>query len=378
MTLDVSIILPSKNEESTIEICLNKIKEVFKKENIKGEIIVSDSSTDRTSIIAKKLGARLISPSTEGYGSAYMAGFAAARGKYIIMGDADDTYDFNEMPKLLKPLKEDKTDLVLGSRIKGRIMPNSMPWHHKYIGNPSLSFILNLFFGADISDAHSGFRAITREALGRLDLHTTGMEFASEMLVQAVKKHLRIIEVPIHYYPRKTKSNLSSFSDGWRHLRFMLLYSPNYLFVIPGFIMFLLGLLMLITLLQGPITILGFKFDLHPMVFASLLAIVGFQVLIMGLFTKTYAASSHLDEETRSVKLIYKYFSLERASVLGIIMIVIGVILSFDIIYSWFMSNFGPLFEVRRAIFSSTLIILGVQTIFSAFFLSILALPKKE
>jgi glycosyltransferase involved in cell wall biosynthesis len=376
--IEFSAILPTKNEEATIADCVRKIAEVFRKENIDGEIIVVDSSTDKTPEIARRVGAKVIKPPSEGYGSAYMAGFAAAKGKYIIMGDADDTYDFREIPKLLKPLMENKADLVLGSRMKGRILPNSMPWHHKYLGNPLLSFLLNTFFGANITDAHTGFRAIRRDALEKLDLHTTGMEFASEMIVKAVKKKLRIIEVPITYHPRKTKSKLSSFSDGWRHLRFMLLYSPNYLFIIPGSIMFILGVILLLALLNGPITLLGFRLDLHPMVLASLLAIVGFQVLIMGLFTKTYAATSHLEEETLSVRFIYKHFSLERASLLGILMILLGVILSFDIIYSWVMSRFGPLFEVRRAVFSSTLIILGIQAIFSAFFLSILALPKKE
>lgn len=376
--VDVSVVLPSINEETTIGTCIEKIKKIFKKENIQGEIIVSDSSTDNTTQIARELGAEVIRPKSDGYGSAYMAGFTIAKGNYIVMGDADDTYDFYEIPKLLKPLQENKADLVLGSRIKGKILPNSMPLLHRYMGNPLLSFLLNTFFGGNISDAHTGFRAIRRDALEKLDLHTTGMEFASEMIVKAMKKKLRIVEVPITYHPRKTKSKLSPFSDGWRHLRFMLLYSPNYLFLIPGFIMFLIGLLLLLALLNGPITLFNLRLDLHPMVLASLFAIVGFQVLIMGIFTKTYAATSHLEEETLLVKLVYKHFSLERASLLGIFMMILGIILSFDIIYSWVMSNFGPLFEVRRAIFSSTLIILGIQAIFSSFFLSILALPKKE
>jgi glycosyltransferase involved in cell wall biosynthesis len=376
--IEVSVILPSKNEEVSIASCISKIKEVFKKENIRGEIIVSDSSTDQTPKIASKLGAKVVKSKVEGYGSAYMAGFAVAQGKYIVIGDADDTYDFYEIPKFLKILRENKADIVVGSRMNGKIMPNSMPWLHRYVGNPMLSYLLNTFFRSDISDAHSGFRALTRDALDKMNLQTMGMEFASEMLVKAVKKHLRIAEVPIHYYPRKTKSNLSSFSDGWRHLRFMLLYSPDYLFMIPGTLMFLFGLVFLFALVPGPLTIAGTTLDLHPMIIASLLAIVGFQVLIMGLFTKTYAVVSHLEDEDRLIKFIYQHLSLEKASFLGIMMIVLGVILSFDIIYSWVLSNFGPLFELRRALFSSTLIILGVQAIFSAFFLSILVLPKKE
>jgi len=376
--IEVSVILPSKNEEVSIASCISKIKEVFKKEKIRGEIIVSDSSTDNTPKIASELGAKVVKPQAEGYGNAYMAGFAVAQGKYIVIGDADDTYDFYEIPKFLKILRENKADIVIGSRMNGKIMPNSMPWLHRYIGNPVLSSLLNTFFRSDISDAHSGFRALTKDALDKLNLQTAGMEFASEMLAKAVKKHLRIAEVPIHYYPRKTRSNLSSFSDGWRHLRFMLLYSPDYLFIIPGSLMFIVGLVLLLALVPGPVTIAGVKLDLHPMIIASLLAIVGFQVLVMGFFTKTYAVVSHLEEEDRLVSILYKYLNLEKASILGVVMILLGVILSFDIIYSWVLSNFGPLFEVRRAIFSSTLIILGVQAIFSAFFLSLLALPKKE
>ncbi|QLJ52184.1 MAG: dolichol-p-glucose synthetase, (glycosyltransferase) [Candidatus Fermentimicrarchaeum limneticum] len=376
--VEVSVIIPAKNEEATIADCISKIAEIFRRESIKGEIIVADSSTDKTPEIARRMGAKVVKSPSEGYGSAYMTGFEAAKGEYIIMGDADDTYDFHEIPRFIKLLRENKADLVLGSRVKGSILPDSMPWLHRYVGNPLLSFTLNTFFGANISDAHTGFRAIRRDAFEKLDLHTTGMEFASEMIVKSVRKKLRIVEVPITYYPRKARSKLSSFSDGWRHLRFMLLYSPNYLFIIPGSIMFLLGMILMFALLKGPVTILDFKLDLHPMVLASLAAIVGFQMLVMGFFTKTYAAVSHLEEETRSVRFLYEHFSLEKASLLGIAMIILGVILSFDIIYSWVMSNFGQLFEVRRAIFSSTLIILGIQVIFSAFFLSILVLPKKE
>ncbi|MCX6776180.1 MAG: glycosyltransferase family 2 protein [Candidatus Micrarchaeota archaeon] len=377
-TIEFSVILPAKNEETTIADCISKIVEVFRRENIKGEIIVADSSTDKTPEIARRMGVKVVKSPTEGYGSAYMAGFEAAKGEYILMGDADDTYDFHEIPRFIKFLRENKADLVLGSRVKGRILPNSMPWLHRYIGNPLLSFILNTFFGASISDVHTGFRAIRRDAFEKLDLHATGMEFASEMIVKAVKKKLRIAEVPITYHPRKAQSKLSSFSDGWRHLRFMLLYSPDYLFIIPGTLMFIVALVLLLALVPGPVTIAGTTLDLHPMIIASLLAIVGFQVLIMGLFTKTYAVVSHLEEEDKLIEFIYKHLSLEKASFLGIMMIVLGVILSFDIIYLWVLSNFGPLFEVRRALFSSTLIILGVQAIFSAFFLSILVLPKKE
>ncbi|MEM3922327.1 MAG: glycosyltransferase family 2 protein, partial [Nitrososphaerota archaeon] len=233
--VEVSVIIPTLNEEETIGICIEKVMRVFKECNIKGEIIVSDSSNDRTPEIAKSMGAIVVKPDRKGYGYAYMFAFKYAKGKYIVMGDGDDTYDFLEMPKLLEPLMNGNADLVIGSRFKGKIEKGAMPFLHRYIGNPLLTFFFNLFFKMSVSDVHCGFRAIKREALERLELKTDGMEFASEMLLEACKKGLRIEEVPINYYRRKNPvSKLRSFHDGWRHMKFMLLNAPEYLFLYPG------------------------------------------------------------------------------------------------------------------------------------------------
>ncbi len=376
--LDVSVVLPCKDEEKTIGVCIKKIQAVFKAQGINGEIIVSDSSKDSSPKIAESLGARVVVPWNKGYGNAYLAGFAASRGKIIVMGDADDTYDFFEMPRLLEPLKAGKADLVLGSRLKGTIMPGAMPRLHQYVGNPLLTFFLNTFFGTTISDAHTGFRAFSREALVAIDPHATGMEFASEMIFKAAKKRLRISEVPITYYPRRSRPHLQSFSDGWRHLRFMLLYAPNYLFLAPGVFFFTLGVLLMALLLGGPMELLGAKLDIHPMIAGSFMTILGFQLVIMGLFTKAYASSVHFEEASQTLRFLHKFFTLERASLIGLAVLAAGFALSFDIFYSWLSHGQGALWEIRRAVFSTTLMIIGVQTCFSAFFLSVLAIKKRD
>ncbi len=376
--IDVSVVLPCKDEEKTIGTCIKKIQEVFKAEGIRGEVIVSDSSKDSSPKIAEGLGARVVTPWNKGYGNAYLAGFAVARGKIIVMGDADDTYDFFEMPRLLDPIKQGKADLVLGSRLKGTIMPGAMPALHRFVGNPILSFLLNLFFGTKISDTHTGFRAISRDALVAIDPHATGMEFASEMIFKAAKKKLGILEVPITYHARQTAPHLDSFSDGWRHLRFMLLYAPNYLFLAPGTALFVAGFALMAMLLAGPVSIMGVSLDLHPMILGSSMAILGFQLLVMGFFTKAYAVSVHFEEQPRSLKLLHSIMTLERASAIGLLILLAGVLLGLDIFYAWLSQGLGPLWEIRRAIFSTTLMVLGVQTVFSAFFLSVLAIKKRD
>lgn len=236
----VSVILPALNEERTIADCIRKIQVVFLENSIDGEILVADSSTDKTAGIARSLGATVLYPEKTGYGNAYLAAFHHARGRYIIMGDADDTYDFSEIPRLLA-LLDAGADFVIGSRFKGTIRPGSMTPLHQYIGNPLLTWMINVIFGTEYSDTHSGFRAITREALDRLTLKTGGMEFASEMLVMAAKEQLKVAEVPIGYYPRQAPSNLHSFADGWRHIRFVLLMKPLPFVAIPGLLFFLAG-----------------------------------------------------------------------------------------------------------------------------------------
>lgn len=371
MEIEVSVIIPCLNEEETIGLCIRKASECFKKNNICGEVIVVDNgSTDSSIERAKSEGGRVIFERNRGYGNALGTGIESAHGKYIIMGDADDTYDFLEVGKFVDLLREGY-DLVMGSRFKGKILPGAMSWSHRHIGNPILSKMLNLFFHGEISDAHCGLRAFTKEAYQKMNLRTTGMEFASEMVIHALKKNLKIAEVPIVYYSRKGESKLSSFRDAWRHIRFMLLYSPNYLFFLPACLIFFFGIILLIRLLFGPIWLFGRFWDIHVMVFASIITIVGWQVLNLGLCAKIYAYNIGL-ELTGLTRKVVNLFSLERALLLGGIVSLIGLGFSLYVFIVWARAGFGELAQVKTAIISLTLIAMGVGTIFSSFLVSML------
>src|SRR5690242_8490910 len=285
--LTVSVVIPALNEAESIEACVRRSIDTMEKHGIRGEVIVADNgSDDGTPEIAREAGARVIHESRKGYGSAYLAGFAAARGKYIVMGDADETYDFAEIARFVEPLEEG-ADFVMGSRLRGRIHRGAMPWLHRYVGNPVLTGVLNAFFRTGVSDAHCGMRALRRVILPQLDLRTTGMEFASEMVIRASKERLDIREFPIEYHPRGGASKLSSFRDGWRHLRFLLVHSPTHLFMVPGAILFAIGALISLTVL-AQINLLGRNWDLHAMVGGALLLIVGTQVVSLGLCAHAY------------------------------------------------------------------------------------------
>lgn len=288
---ELSIILPCRNEEKALEWCILKIREVLKHHGIDGEIIVSDSSTDRSPVIAERLGIILVKHDKDGYGMAYLEGFKAASGKYIFCADPDGSYDFAEIPRFLDCLRGGY-DFVIGNRFKGRIAPGAMPWLHQHIGNPLFSSLLRIFFWTKISDVHCGMRALSREALEKLRLKTLGMEFASEMVIKAVKKKLKIKELPINYHRRRGRSKLRSFADGWRHLRFMLLYSPLFLFFLPGLVLFLFGIVLMGWLYADPPAILGIKFFYHPMFFASVLMIVGYQIMIFAFFCQDICHNS--------------------------------------------------------------------------------------
>lgn len=372
---ELSIILPCLNEEQALGLCLEKIKKIIEKNSLDAEIIVADNgSTDTSSKIAIEKGVKLVHEKERGYGSTYSKGLEAAEGRYLFLSDPDGTYDFNEIPRFVEELKKGY-DFVIGNRFKGRIEKGAMPWHHKYIGNPLLSGILRLFFKTKIHDAHCGMRAITKTALDRLNLRTTGMEFASEMIIQAVKKKLRIKELPINYYKRKGESKLKSFVDGWRHLRFMLLYSPLFLFFIPGSLLFLIGAISLFWIYFGSPEILGIRLFYHPMFLSALLIIVGYQLIIFALFAKTYAIT-HLGDKPIFDKL-YKYITIEKAGVTGILMGILGMTIYGMIFFRWVNSGFNELHEIKNAIAALTLIAIGIQTISSAFMLSILAIKGK-
>ena len=377
--IEVSVVMPCLNEQDTIGPCVERALAVLREQRIVGEVIVCDNgSTDDSIAIAQKLGARVVTESERGYGAAYMTGINAARGRLILIGDSDSTYDFNDLPRLLEPLRQGY-DLVLGSRFKGRILPGAMPWANRYIGNPVLTGLLNKLFGLQISDAHSGLRAFTRDAYTRMRLKTTGMEFASEMVIKASLARLKIAEVPITYYPRGGTSKLQPFGDGWRHIRFMLLFSPSYLFLLPGAIAMLLGLVLTALLVQGPIYVGRFYVGIHFMVIGSMLAILGQQMISFGVSARAYAFSEHLVERDRWLDRAMRYYSLERGLLLGGLLAAAGLVTLVYILIAWLAGDvrFSELIHLHQAIAASTLMIMGFQVITASFFLSLLELHRQ-
>jgi glycosyltransferase involved in cell wall biosynthesis len=282
----VSVVIPCLNEAENIEACVHAAQEALARMDSGGEVVVADNdSEDDSARLAEAAGARVVVERRRGYGSAYMAGFAAAHGRYIVMADADLTYDFNEIPRFVEAL-EGGAEMVIGDRM-GNIQPGAMPWLHQYVGNPILTGLLNLFFRTGVSDAHCGMRAVRRDVLPRLDLRTTGMEFASEMVIRAAKENLRIAEFPIEYHPRGGESKLSSFRDGWRHLRFLLVHSPTHLFIVPGALLAGLGTL-IVVLVGAGLEFAGRAWGVHALIGGALLMIVGTQVLALGLCAHAY------------------------------------------------------------------------------------------
>jgi len=371
---EISVILPALDEEQTIGECIRKIQSVFRDNAISGEIIVADSSTDKTREIATSLGARVIRPEMSGYGNAYLAGFAAARGRNIVMGDADNTYDFYDIPRLVAPLKEG-ADFVIGSRFKGTIHKGSMTGLHRYIGNPLLTRMLNFIFHTQFSDTHSGFRAITREALDRLPLKTGGMEFASEMLVMASKERLKIAEVPIDYYPRETPSKLHSFADGWRHIRFVLLMKPLPFVAVPGFLFFVVGLLLMgFFALQGDVE----SSHLHTFILGAILVMGGMQVILTGFLMKTYSVVHGYENKAGIIVGLMQYSNLEKFLVLGAALFVAGVIFGLNILVRWVAVGFGFLSEISTAIMALVLIVSGIQIFLFAVFQSMMLLNENN
>ena len=374
---DISIVLPCLNEEEAIGGCIDTIQAIITAQKLNAEIVVVDNaSTDRSAAIAGEHGARVVSQPVRGYGNAYLKGFAEAQGEYIVMADADNTYDFNEIASFVQPLREGY-DLVMGNRFTGRMAKGAMTWSHRYIGNPILSGMLNLFFNTGIRDAHCGMRAFTKAAYQRMQLRTGGMEFASEMVINASKAGLKITERPIAYHPRVGDSKLHTLRDGWRHLRFMLLYSPTHLFLLPGMLMMLAGFVALSLLLPGPFPLFGHRWDVHAMVLACLVTLLGYQVVTLGLFARFFSLTEHLDgERDRLLQRLTRLFTLERGLIAGALITTVGVIIDGYVFTQWLAVDLGPLNEVRPAIYATTLIAIGVQTMFGSFFLSLLQLRK--
>lgn len=369
---DISLIIPTLNEEGTIGECIKGAREAFRTLDMDGEILVVDSSSDKTGAIASDLGATVIRSEQLGYGNAYLTGFAKAEGRYIVLMDGDLTYDPSEIPSFIHSL-EDGADFVIGSRLKGNIRPGAMPLLHRYVGNPLLTGILNLLFRSGISDAHCGMRAIRRDALKRINLRTGGMEFASEMVIEASRKGLRIDEVPITYSSRHGMSKLSSFSDGWRHLRFMMLYRPGPFLMLPGSIALIMGLA-----LAGTVTAMGGSNEIrmHSLILGSLLLIIGYQTLLAGLHFSAFGVAYGLG--TGRIGKLLSYHSLGKELIFGFILLTAGLVLGASVLMSWMRSGMGSLYEVQSAMMALILSILGIQTIFSGMFISLLLLGNGD
>lgn len=370
----VSVVIPCLDEAATIEACATAARAVLDQHGLSGEVIVADNgSTDGSAELAERTGALVVREPRRGYGSAYRAGFAAARGDFIVMLDADLTYDVADIPRFVAEL-EGGADLVMGDRMDN-IKPGAMPWHHRHVGNPALTGILNLFFHTGVSDAHCGMRAIRRDRLPELGLRTTGMEFASEMVIRASQEELVIRQLPIEYHPRAGESKLQSFRDGWRHLRFLLVHSPTHLFLMPGGGLILLGALIQ-AVVFAEVELFGRVWELHTLITGSLLMIVGTQVVALGVCAHTYGTYFLNDRDPRFDRLRTR-FRLEHGLLLGAAFTLAGLAAAAFIVVKWFEEGFGVLSEERLAIAAITAMTIGIQIFFSSFLVSILGLRKR-
>ena len=378
-TVDVSVVIPCLNEANSLGVCIEKAQKAFMDAALRGEVVVADNgSTDGSIEIAQKTGARVVPVAQRGYGSALKAGIRAARGAFIVMGDADDSYDFSEVPRFVEEWRKG-SEVVMGNRFAGEIKPGAMPWHHKYIGNPGLTALLNVLFRSGIGDSHCGMRGFTRDVFERMDLRSSGMEFASEFVIKAAQIGAKTSEIPITLWKDKRgrPPHLRSFRDGWRHLRFMLLYAPNWLFLLPGGLLMAIGLALVFWLLPGPRTIgQNVVLDIHTMIFGVIFALLGAQILAIGAFAKVFSYAERFDRNTVSLKRALKRVSLEKGLLLGGALFAAGFAGCVYIAWQWAASGFGPLAQVRGVLFWSMWLFLGVQIVFSSFFLSMLGISR--
>ncbi|HEV8671157.1 MAG TPA: glycosyltransferase family 2 protein [Candidatus Limnocylindria bacterium] len=375
--------MPCLNEAATVADCVRQARDALATYGIHGEVVVADNgSTDGSRELAAAAGARVVAVPQRGYGSALLTGIASARGEYVVMGDADGSYDFSAVDRFLAKLR-DGNDLVMGNRFRGGVAKGAMPFLHRWLGNPVLSFLGRLFFSSEVGDFHSGLRGFRRSPILALDLRTTGMEFASEMVVKASVRGLRIAEVPVSLAPdkRDRPPHLRTWRDGWRHLRFLLLYSPRWLFLYPGALLMVVGTLVGLWLLPGERALGSLRLDVHTLIYAAAAVVLGYQAVIFAVFTKTFAISEGLLPEDPRLTRLYRYVTLETGLAAGIALVIAGLVLAVMAIGIWQTQGFGPIIDVPRSlrvvIISSLAITLGVQTFFASFFLSVLGLSRR-
>src|ERR1700675_1798660 len=377
--LDVSVVIPCLNEANSLAFCVEKAISSFRAAGLRGEVIVADNgSTDGSIEIAEFNGATVLRVSERGYGAALKAGIAASRGEFVIMGDADDSYDFSEVPNFVKQLRQG-FDLVMGNRFRGGIKPGAMPPLHKYFGNPGLSWLVNFLFRAGVGDSYCGMRGFSRALYDRLDVRSSGMEFALEMIIKSAQIGARITEIPIVLWPDKRgrAPHLRSFRDGWRSLRFMLLYAPNWLFFLPGASLIAVGLFLVFWLLPGPRQISPHVgLDLHTMIFGVIFTLLGVQILSIGAFAKVFSYAERFDRRSVSLRRVLKRVTLETGLLLGGALFLMGFAGCAWVTWKWAASGFGELHEVRQVLFWSMWLFLGLQIIFGAFFLSMLGISR--
>jgi glycosyltransferase involved in cell wall biosynthesis len=380
--MELSVVLPCLNEAETLAVCIRKAKASIAGMGIDGEVVVADNgSTDGSQDIARAEGARVVDVPIRGYGAALTAGIADAEGEFVIMGDADDSYDLSNLGPFVEALRGG-ADLVMGNRFAGGIEPGAMPALHRYLGNPALTAIGRFLFRSPVKDFHCGLRGFRREAILELDLRTTGMEFASEMVVKATLNKLNIVEVPTTLSPdgRSRAPHLRRWHDGWRHLRFLLLYSPRWLFLYPGVVLFLVGLVLGGVLLAGPIQIGEHALDVSALVYAMAAVLIGFQAILFAAFSRGFVANEGLMPPSPGMQKAFKVLNLERGLIIGLLLLIVGIGLAIYGFIHWGSSDFGALDArdaIRLAVPAATLSVLGFETIMGSFFLSVLGLSRR-
>ena len=377
--VEVSIVMPCLDEAETLAACIQKAKGAIAKLGLAAEIIVADNgSTDGSQAVARELGVRVVEVQRRGYGSALLGGIDAAGGELVVMDDADDSYDFGAIGPLIDRLREGY-DLVLGNRFAGGIKQGAMVWSHRWVGNPVLTAISRLFFHTPVGDMHCGLRGFRKDAYSKLHLSATGMEFASEMVIKASLKGMRVTEVPVVLHPdgRSRPPHLRTWRDGWRHLRFMLLFSPRWLFLYPGLAVFAVGLLLSALLIPGPLGVGGIRLDIHTLLVAGFLCLLGYQLVLFAVFTKIFAIREGFHPPHPTLERLFHHVTLEVGLAAGVLMALGGGIALVAAVISWQAVGFGnldPSLTMREVIPAVVLLALGTQTVFASFFISILSI----